>query len=289
MSLLPPAMNALRIGTAEFDLAARCHFMGILNVTPDSFSDGGRYIEAREAVLQAGVLERDGADIIDIGGESTRPGSLPVDEREELRRVIPVIEGIRGSSAIPISIDTRKAAVARAALAAGASMINDVSALRDDPAMAEVVREAGAPVVLMHMLGRPRSMQENPSYGDVVGEVYAFFEERLAFCAERGIESVILDPGIGFGKRVEDNCRLLAELGRFRSLEAPLLVGPSRKAFIGAVTGAAVGDRLPGTIASCVLAVSNGARFLRIHDVLAVRQAVAVAEAVLSDARIGGR
>ena len=256
--------------------------MGVVNVTPDSFSDGGLYLDPEAAIAHGRELIEDGAEILDIGGESTRPGAQPVDEAEELARVVPVVEGLAGLDA-EISIDTSKAAVAAAALGAGAGIVNDVTALRGDPEMASVCAEGGATVVLMHMLGDPRTMQDDPRYEDVVDDVKAFLGERLEAAVAVGIAEgrVWLDPGIGFGKTAAHNMELLRRLGELRALGRPLVVGTSRKSFIGKVDGSAAGDRLGGTIASSVIAAAEGAEVLRVHDVAEVRQALAVAAAIL--------
>lgn len=281
MNEIPAPQYVLRLRERTLDTTTRCLLMGVLNVTPDSFADGGAYCGTEEAVVRALAMVEEGADIIDIGGESTRPGAAPVPLSEELRRTLPVVEGLRARSDIPISIDTRQAAVAAAAIDAGADIINDISALRHDAAMADLAVRSGAPVVLMHMQGTPETMQRDPAYHDVVEEVKLFFIERIAFCRDAGIGQLILDPGIGFGKAVAHNLTLLRGLPAFLSLGYPLLVGTSRKAFIGAVTGAAVADRLPGTIASCVLARAHGAHILRVHDVREMRAAIEITEAII--------
>jgi dihydropteroate synthase len=258
--------------------------MGVVNVTPDSFSDGGTFLDRDAAVRHGLRLAFEGADLIDIGGESTRPGADPVSERAELDRVIPVIEGIRAENRdVRISIDTSKAAVAAAALDAGAGYVNDVTALRGDPGMAAHCAERGATVVLMHMLGEPRTMQEDPRYEDVVADVKAFLAARLEAAVAAGIaeERVWLDPGIGFGKTGAHNMELLRRLGELRELGRPLVVGTSRKSFIGRVDGSPADQRLGGTIASSVLAAAEGADVLRVHDVAEMRQALAVATAIL--------
>jgi dihydropteroate synthase len=272
----------LTLRHTDFDLASRCHYMGIVNVTPDSFSDGGRFDSTEAVVSHALRLIEDGADMIDIGGESTRPGATPISVGDEIRRVAPVIEALRRETEIPISIDTRNADVAEVALEAGADLINDISALRHDPRMSAIAVRHDAPVVLMHMLGTPETMQSEPRYRDVVSEVLAFFEERIAAASSAGVRRIILDPGIGFGKRLEDNLALLRNLETFQRFHRPLLVGPSRKTFIGLLTGALVHDRLAGTLGSCVMAVRFGASMLRVHDVKEVRMAVQVAEAIAS-------
>jgi dihydropteroate synthase len=256
--------------------------MGVVNVTPDSFSDGGLYFDAVAAIAHGKELARAGAAILDVGGESTRPGAEPVSLEEELRRVEPVIAGLAGGG-VAISVDTSKAAVAAAALDAGAGIVNDVTALRGDSGMAGLCADRGATVVLMHMLGTPRTMQENATYDDVVDEVKAFLAGRLEAAMAAGIaeEKVWLDPGIGFGKTAAHNVELLRRLGELRELGRPLVVGTSRKSFIGRVDGSDAGERLGGTIASSVLAAAEGVEVLRVHDVAEVSQALAVASAVL--------
>ena len=267
--------------------AARAQFklMGVLNVTPDSFSDGGLYLDPSAAIAHGLGLEAEGAAILDIGGESTRPGAAEVPAAEELRRVLPVIEGLvaAGTSA-QLSIDTSKATVAAAALQAGATLVNDVTALRGDPAIASVIAASGADCCLMHMLGDPRTMQRDPRYDDVVAEVKAFLEERMQFAIAAGIdeERIMLDPGVGFGKTVEHNLELLARLHELVMIGRPVLVGTSRKSFLGRLTGRAVGERLAGTIASCVLAYERGARVFRVHEVTPVADALTVAAATVA-------
>jgi len=259
--------------------------MGVVNVTPDSFSDGGRFLDADAAVEHGLRLTAEGADILDIGGESTRPGADPVGADEELRRVAPVIERLARGGQARLSIDTTKASVARAALGAGASLVNDVSALRFDPGMAALVAETGAGCCLMHMLGEPRTMQEqHPRYDDVVSDVKAFLEERLAFAVGEGIddERVWLDPGIGFGKTVEHNLELLRRLDEIVAIGRPVVVGTSRKSFLGRLAGGrGEGERLPGTIATNVLALERGASVFRVHDVAQNVDALAVAAATV--------
>jgi dihydropteroate synthase len=256
--------------------------MGVVNVTPDSFSDGGLYLDPAAAVAHGRELVAAGAEILDVGGESTRPGAEPVGAEEELRRVVPVIRELRGLGC-EISVDTSKAPVAAAAIDAGAGIVNDVTALRGDPEMAALCAESGATLVLMHMLGEPRTMQDEPRYGDVVAEVRAFLAERLEAAVAAGIaaEDVWLDPGIGFGKTPAHNMELLRRLGELRRLGRPLVIGTSRKSFIGRVDGSGPGERLGGTIASSVLAAADGAEVLRVHDVAEVGQALAVAAAIL--------
>lgn len=268
-----------------FDLSRRVLVMGIVNVTPDSFSDGGKFFGADRAAGHALELVAQGADILDIGGESTRPGADPVAADEELRRVIPVIERLAGRVKVPISIDTTKAEVARRAIAAGAQIINDVTALRGDPSMTAVARETGAGVVLMHMIGTPRTMQHEPVYTDVVAEVAAFLNERMTLAESAGIarERLVLDPGIGlFGKTLDHNLVLFRRMHELTLLGRPLLVGPSRKAFLGKLLGGAPPDaRLEGTLAAVVASICAGARIVRVHDVAPVARAVAVAQALI--------
>jgi len=258
--------------------------MGILNVTPDSFFDGGSFFSQDKAIDHALKMVEDGADIIDVGGESTRPGSEPTSLEEELQRVLPVIEGIRSRSPIPLSIDTYKAAVAAAALAAGVDMVNDISALAFDCAMAETVAAGGVPVVMQHIKGTPRDMQKNPSYADVTGEIKEFFVERIAWARTRGVdeENIIIDPGIGFGKRVQDNLAIIRELPRLKELGRPLLIGTSMKAFIGRIMGTDVlAERAEGTLASVAISLWNGADMVRVHDVAATRKVVLFMKALM--------
>jgi len=276
-----------------FEEATGARLMGIVNATPDSFSDGGRYLDPAAAIAHGLELAQEGAAIIDVGGESTRPGAQPVSESEECARVLPVIEGLVAAG-VPaqLSIDTCKAGVARRALAAGATFVNDVSALRADPQMAACVAESGAECCLMHMRGRPRTMQRDPRYGDVVAEVKRFLAERLELALAAGIAErrIVLDPGIGFGKTVAHNLALLARLDELATLGRPLLIGVSRKSFIGAIGAAASGSeeplavdrRLAGTIAANVLAYERGARIFRVHDIAPARDALALAAATLA-------
>jgi dihydropteroate synthase len=258
--------------------------MGVVTVTPDSFSDGGLFLDAEAAVAHARELEEEGADILDIGGESTRPGADPVAADEELRRVVPVIERLAADGGgAQISIDTSKLAVAEAAVAAGATYVNDVTAFRHDPALAGLVADRGLDCCLMHMRGEPRTMQRDPVYDDVVSEVKAFLEERLAAAVAAGVpeQRIQLDPGIGFGKTPAHNLELLRRLDEIVALGRPVVVGTSRKSFLGTVTGREVADRLPGTIATNVLALTRGASVFRVHDVRPVRDALAVAAATV--------
>jgi dihydropteroate synthase len=253
--------------------------MGVLNVTPDSFSDGGRFFDAKPAVARAMAMLQAGADIIDIGGESTRPEATPVCADEELRRVLPVVLAL---SKHVVSIDTTKALVAEAALATGARIVNDISALRADPRMAKVVRDSGAGLVLMHMQGTPETMQQDPQYEDVAGEVGEFLAERIRFAESQGVKKnqIAVDPGIGFGKTVEHNLQLLAELESLRKLGCPILVGTSRKSFIGKQLGREPHERLWGTAATVAWAVAHGAGIVRVHDVAEMRDVVRMVEAI---------
>jgi dihydropteroate synthase len=263
--------------------------MGIVNVTPDSFSDGGKYLSVEQALAHGLDLLAEGADILDIGGESTRPGAVPVSADEERHRVLPVIEALREAHATAqISIDTSKAPVAADALKAGATLVNDVTALRGDPELAAVCADAGVQVCLMHMLGEPRTMQQNPHYDDVVDDVKAFLSGRVEFALAAGIaeDRLLLDPGIGFGKTVANNLELVARLDEIVALGRPVVIGTSRKSFLGHITGRAVDDRLPATIASCVAAYAAGARIFRVHDVAPVRDALAVAAAIAAARRM---
>ena len=274
---------ALEARGRGFVLGRKTWVMGILNLTPDSFSDGGAYRGPEEAAARGAEMVAEGADVIDVGGESTRPGSRPVSEDEELGRVIPAVRALRERTDAYISVDTTKAAVAREALDAGADFVNDVSALRFDPRMAEVVAASGAPVVLMHMRGTPETMQSFPAYRDLFGEISAFLAERIEAARAAGIaaEKIIVDPGIGFGKTAGDNLALIDGLGFLEALDRPVLTGVSRKGFIGKALGLPVGDRLEGSLAAGVLCVARGAHILRVHDVRATRRAVDMADAVL--------
>jgi dihydropteroate synthase len=275
----------LRARHYEFAFPAPAIVMGIVNVTPDSFSDGGIHHDSRAAIEHAFKLMDEGAGILDIGGESTRPNATPVAEDEELRRVLPVIRELAAVSKVPLplSIDTMKPRVAAAAVEAGAVIINDVAANRDDQEMWKVVRESGAAYVVMHMKGTPQTMQINPAYADVSGEIGEFFAERLERLAECGVqrEQTILDPGLGFGKNLHHNLELLARMGHFTRYQRPLLIGASRKGFIGQVTGVTIAaERLPGSLACACAAVEAGAHIIRTHDVAATRQAVRMMEAI---------
>ena len=264
--------------------------MGVVNATPDSFYEGARFDKAEVAVAHALRLVGEGADIIDIGGESSRPGAVMVSEAEELRRVMPVLEARAGSGAVPLSIDTVKPGVAREALRAGASIINDIAANREDDEMWRLAAGSGAAYVAVHMQGSPATMQKNPVYDDVLGEVAHFFEDRLKRLLACGVnaEQVVLDVGLGFGKRVEDNLKLLAQLNRFTKWERPLLVGASRKSFLGAASGAQVQERLPPSLACACWSVENGAAIIRCHDVAATRHAARMTEALMKRQKNAG-
>ena len=272
-----------RAGQFEFRFPRPALVMGIVNVTPDSFSDGGKFHAEDEAVSHGLSLVRQGADLLDIGGESTRPGALPVSEAKELQRVTSVIERLAAQVRVPLSIDTMKPAVARAALAAGASIVNDVAANRDDDAMWRVMAETGAGYVAMHMQGLPQTMQSQPTYSDVARDVADFFGDRMRRLNAVGVpvDQVVFDGGIGFGKTLEHNLQLLAVLRSFTKLGRPILLGVSRKSFIGALSGAGVDERLPGSLAATCLAVESGVQIIRTHDVAETVQAVRMTEAIL--------
>jgi dihydropteroate synthase len=273
----------LQFRSKTLSLSLRTHIMGILNVTPDSFSDGGKFFNFEQATDQGMKMADEGADIIDVGGESTRPGSDPVSLEEELSRVIPVIESLAKKIDIPISIDTYKSEVAQRALDAGAEMINDISALRFDPKMKEVASESKVPLVLMHILGTPKEMQKDPSYREVIAEITEYLNESIQIAEKAGIEKnkLIIDPGIGFGKRPQDNLNILKNLKRFSILGCPILVGSSRKSFIGKILNLPVEERLEGSLAALAVAVVNGANLVRVHDVKESRRVAEVVDAVL--------
>ncbi|HEA47168.1 MAG TPA: dihydropteroate synthase, partial [bacterium] len=275
----------IECGKYTLRLGGRTLIMGILNVTPDSFADGGRYDTLDSALLQAERMAGEGADIIDVGGESTRPGTRPVPLQEELRRTIPVIKRLVKRINLPISIDTYKSRVVREALDSGVSLVNDISALRMDKGMAGVVSKYKAPLILMHMQGRPGNMQKNPKYEDVVGEIISFLKERIAFAKEEGIDEarIIIDPGIGFGKKKEHNLEIFNRLSEFKSLGRPILVGPSRKSVIGDVLGLPVEERLEGTAALVAASILNGTDMVRVHDVREMKQVVGTIDAILRE------
>lgn len=279
---IPLDRSALSTRHGEIDMTRRTLLMGVVNVTPDSFSDGGKYIDPGTAIARGLDLARDGADIIDIGGESTRPGARPVSIEEEKARVLPVIRGLRQTLSVPLSIDTYKAEVAQAALDEGADIVNDISALKFDPAMGPLAARECVPVVLMHMQGSPQTMQQRPHYEDVIREVRDFLIHRIRYALDSGVKPghVIIDPGIGFGKELEHNLALLRGLPALVSLGYPLLVGPSRKTFIGKLLEAGPEDRLEGSLAAAVAAVLSGAKIIRMHDVKETRRAIRIADAI---------
>ena len=272
--------------TRHFD-SSRSILMGVLNVTPDSFSDGGLHMDPARAVERGIAFEGEGADIVDVGGESTRPGSRPVSEAEEIRRVLPVVELLAVRGALPVSVDTQKPGVARRCLEAGASILNDVGGLRD-PAMVEVAAECGASVVLMHMRGTPSTMQDDTAYGDVVTEVTAFLRSRAEVARRAGVGEIAVDPGLGFGKSARQNFEILARLPTIAELGYPVLIGPSRKSFLGSLPSALpAGERLEGTLAAVAAGVLNGARIVRVHDVKPCRRVLDVVDAVREAGREG--
>ena len=266
----------------RLDLEKRTHVMGVLNVTPDSFSDGGRYFDWKKAVERGLEMAREGADIIDVGGESTRPYSDGITIDEELERIIPVIQALAREITIPISIDTYKSEVAREAIGSGASIINDISALRFDPLLASIASKAGVPVVLMHMQGTPRDMQVNPTYEDLIHEILAFLDEAAARAMAAGISEkrIVIDPGIGFGKTFDDNLMVIRELSRFKALPYPLLLGPSNKAFIGHILDREPHERDTGTMAAVAACVMNGAHMVRVHNVSKTVETIKIIDAV---------
>jgi dihydropteroate synthase len=271
-----------RFGKVEYDLASRTHVMGILNVTPDSFSDGGRYLNIEQAIEHAQKLVEDGADFIDVGGESTRPGSDSVSIEEEIRRVIPVIESLNKKIGVPISIDTCKSDVAEAALQVGANIVNDISAMTFDTKMALVVAKHQASVVLMHIKGTPKNMQMNPNYNNVTEDVKQFLREQLEAATKAGITQIMIDPGIGFGKKFEHNIQLLKELKTFTSLGYPLLVGVSKKSFLSTILNLPPNERAEGTAAAVTASILNGANIIRVHDVKEMKRVAMVSDALKS-------
>ncbi len=275
---LPP----LRCRRFRLDLTARTQIMGVLNVTPDSFSDGGLYLDPGRAVAHAHRIVEEGADLIDVGGESTRPGSEPVSTEEELRRILPLLRCLVEKLPVPISVDTYKADVAAAVLAEGVDLINDISGLSFDPRMVSVVAEAGAGLVLSHIRGSPRTMQADPTYTDVLGEIRDYLRERIVLAEAHGVhpEAIAVDPGIGFGKRVEHNLLLLKHLPEIQVLGKPVLIGPSRKSFIGKILDLPVEERLEGTAAAVAVAIWQGAHILRVHDVQAMVRVARVTDAI---------
>lgn len=282
MAIRLPSFHEIRCREKTLSFGSKVLIMGVLNVTPDSFSDGGQFIDPVAAMERAHQMIAEGADLIDIGGESTRPGAPYVGEDEEIRRIRPIFEVLGKHSDIPLSIDTRKATVAQVALDLGAVMVNDVSALQDDPRMARLVQESSAGVVLMHRQGHSATMQKSPHYGDVLGEIKAFLAERISMAQSMGIpaDHIIVDPGIGFGKTLNHNLKILANIDEFLQLGQPVLIGFSRKAFIGELTGKPVGAREMGNAAALATAIWQGANILRVHDVGAMNDAIRVAQAL---------
>ncbi len=272
----------MSVGGRTFDLGSRTYVMGVLNVTPDSFYDGGRYLEPKNAVEQAVKLEQEGADFLDVGAESTRPGAKPVPAREQISRLRPVLKELRRKVKIPLSIDTTNAEVARMALDAGCHMVNDISGFGFDPGMAKLVAVTGVPCVVMHMRGTPRTMQKNPRYRNLMQEIITRLKEAIDRAGQVGVkpEQIIVDPGIGFGKKLEHNLEILRRLTELRSLGRPILVGPSRKSFIAGVTGLEPQERLEGTLAAVVLAAQRGANIVRVHDVREAVRALRVVDAI---------
>ncbi len=282
-----PRHVIMTAGPHEIVIQSNPLVMGVLNVTPDSFSDGGTFVTVEQAVDHARQMQAEGADIIDIGAESSRPGAHPIDEREELRRLIPVVEAVRAAVSLPISVDTTKAAVARSAIQAGAVIVNDISALQGDSSMAQLVAETGVGVVLMHMQGTPQTMQQSPRYGNVVEEVMAFLQQRAQVAIACGVRSsqIVLDPGFGFGKLQEHNLRMLAEFEAFTTLGYPVLAGVSRKQFIGNVIRRPVHEREFGNAGAVAVAVLKGAHIIRVHDVRAMKDTATVVSAISRHAR----
>ena len=278
----------LQCGNKKLDLSSRTHIMGILNVTPDSFSDGGEFYQPEQAIERGIQMAEEGADIIDIGDESTRPGAEPISTEEELQRLVPVLEGLLKKVAVPISIDTYKSSVAETALKAGAHIMNDISGLRFDPQMKDVVAKYRVPVVIMHIKGEPRNMQQNPYYDDLIGEIYGYFDESIRIAEGAGIkrENIIIDPGIGFGKRLMDNYEILRRLYEFQGLGCPILIGPSRKSFIGKVLDLPPDQRLEGTIAAVAIGIQNGAHIVRVHDVKEISRACRIIDLLVGKTSI---
>jgi dihydropteroate synthase len=275
-----------RFGAVEYDFSSRTHVVGVLNVTPDSFSDGGKFFDKSRAIEHALKMAEEGADILDMGGESTRPGSDSISVDEELRRVIPVIEALSGRVSVPISIDTYKSAVARRAIEAGATIVNDISGLTFDPEMPAVAAQYGATVVIMHMKGSPKTMQVDPVYDDVVDEIKKFLFQQARVAETHGVRQIILDPGIGFGKRLEHNLEIFRRLRDLSTLDYPLMIGPSRKSFIGMILDVPVDSRLEGTAAAIAVSILNGANLVRVHDVQALKRVAQVVDAIKRGASV---
>ncbi len=269
-----------RFGKFEYDLNSRTYIMGILNVTPDSFSDGGKFYETNKAIEQGIKIAEEGADFIDIGGESTRPGSESISADEEIKRVVPIIEALSKKISIPISIDTYKASVAEKALQAGAVIVNDISAMTFDEQMPDIVAKYNAGVILMHIKDKPKTMQVNPSYENVTREVKDFLKDRVEKTKLSGINQIIIDPGIGFGKKLEHNLQLIRELKSFVELECPILIGASRKSFIGTILDLPPNERLEGTAAIVTASILNGANIVRVHDVKEIKRVAMVTDAL---------
>lgn len=276
---------SLRIKGRDYTLGRRTWLMGILNVTPDSFSDGGIYLDKKSAVQKGLQLIKDGADILDIGGESTRPGSHPVTAEEEKRRILPVISEIRKKTDALISVDTTKSEVLKSALDAGADILNDISGMRFDPKILGLASKQDIPVIIMHMKGTPRNMQESPEYDNVIQEIKTFLKQRITDALTAGIKKnkIIIDPGIGFGKRLKDNLKIISNLSAFSELGFPILIGVSRKSFIGDLLNLSPEKRIEGTIASSLISILQGAHILRVHDVSSLKKAVIVAEAIMKE------
>jgi len=275
------ATSAYTFGPVRYDFSARTHVMGILNVTPDSFSDGGSFLQTETAIAHGLAMAGEGADFIDVGGESTRPGSIPVPLDVELQRVIPVIKQLARETSVPISIDTYKPGVAERALDAGAVIVNDISGLHSCPELADVASRYNASVVLMHTKGSPKTMQENPEYEDLIGEICAYLQEGIDRAKNAGIKQILVDPGIGFGKTLEHNLTLLKKLSEFQRFGYPVLAGASRKSFIGKVLDLPVGERLEGTAAAVAVSIMNGASVVRVHDVKEMKRVAAVVDAIV--------
>ena len=273
----PEIKKSFQFRNIYYDFFSRTHVMGVINVTPDSFSDGGKFFQAEQAIQRGLRLAQEGADILDIGGESTRPGSEPVTVEEGLKRINPLIENLAQKVSIPISIDTYKSYEDKRALKTGTEIINDISALRFEPEMVKVAREFGCPVILMHIQGTPRQMQENPVYQDVVGEIKTYFQQQIAYAQQNGLDEsrLIIDPGIGFGKTLEHNLEILRGLSQYQELGRPILLGVSRKSFIGKILDLPVEERLEGSLAAMVYAILQGANIVRVHD---VKESVRVAK-----------
>ena len=274
----------LKCGEKVIDLSSRTHIMGILNVTPDSFSDGGEYFDTNRAVERGIQMAEEGADIIDIGAESTRPGAEPIAMDEELARLLPVLEQLLKTTDVPISVDTYKSRVAEAALHAGAHIINDISGLRFDPAMKDVVARFDAPVIIMHIKGEPKNMQIDPYYEDVMIEISDYLAESIRMASLAGIkkENIVVDPGIGFGKRLEDNYEIIRRLSELKRLGCPILIGPSRKSFLGKILNLPPAERLEGTMAAVAIGIQNGADIVRVHDVKAVSRVCQIADLIVA-------